>query len=192
MAHETALDLRRADAIAGGFEHVVDTALIPEITVSVAPREIAGAAPRAGVLFARGLIVLPITEEEHCVGIAVNIGAVHGDLPDRAGVRLAAVVVEDRDFVPRVCPADRARLGWPQRVRIPDDIIDLGLAEHLVDRHADVLCAPFEYGFADCFTRAHDRAQRERVAPLRLRYRLHHHFQRGGEEKRVPHAILLA
>jgi len=49
----------------------------------------------------------------------------------------------DRNFVARfvdaghavsgIRPTDRPGLGRPQRVRISDDVIDLGLPEHLVD-----------------------------------------------------------
>jgi hypothetical protein len=50
VADEAVLDLGRADTIAGRLEHVVGAALVPEIAVGIALREIAGAAPVAGEL----------------------------------------------------------------------------------------------------------------------------------------------
>jgi hypothetical protein len=48
MFDQAVLDLARADAVARGLEHVVGAALVPEVTVGVAHRQVAGAAPVAG------------------------------------------------------------------------------------------------------------------------------------------------
>jgi len=69
---QTVFDLARADAVAGGLEHVVGAALVPEVAVLVAHGEVAGAEPRAlriaGELAARGLLVAPVAEEEDRIG----------------------------------------------------------------------------------------------------------------------------
>ena len=47
---QAVLDLARPDAVAGGLEHVVGAALVPEVAVGIARGQVAGAAPVAGEL----------------------------------------------------------------------------------------------------------------------------------------------
>ena len=101
------------------------------------------------------------------------------------------IVVDDRDTVPGVGPAHAAGACGPFLVRVADDVVHLGLAEHLVDRHAERGAAPVEHGLTHRFAGAHHRAQAQVIAAARCVDRLHHHLQRGREQERVGHAITL-
>ncbi len=205
MLHEAVFDLARADAITRGLEHVVGAALVPEIAIDIHHRGVAGAAPAvvdaAGELRARGFVVAPVAEEEHGVGMAVDVAAMHGHLAGRAARALAPVVVDHGDAVARVGAAHAAGARGPTGQRsaiaagrdaaVADDVVDFGLAEHLVDRDAQRVAAPVEDRVADRFARAHDRAQHQAVARTRARLRLHHRLQRGGEEEGVGDGVAL-
>ena len=91
---------------------------------------------------------------------------------------------------PGIRPPHRSGLRRPQRLRVADDVVHLGLAEHLVDRHAERVARPFEHRRADRLSRAHDRCADRQIEPLaRPRKRLHHHLERGREQERVAHAV---
>jgi hypothetical protein len=45
MLDEAVFDLARPDAVTGCLENVVSTALVPEVAIRIAPRQIAGTAP---------------------------------------------------------------------------------------------------------------------------------------------------
>ena len=114
----------------------------------------------------------------------------HRDLAELTARSLVALLVDDRYAVPRVWPADRAGFHRPGSLAIPDHIVDLGLAEHFVDRNAEILPGPLDDRHAHRLPSAHDRAQVQVEAFLRLGDGLHHQFQRGREQERVPHPIL--
>ena len=84
MPDEAVLDLRRSDPVARGLEHVVGAALVPEVAVGVALREVAGAAPVAAELRRGALRIAEIVEEEDRIARAVRREAIHGDLADLA------------------------------------------------------------------------------------------------------------
>ena len=86
---------------------------IPEITVGVEGRLVAGAAPLAGVLGPGGLLVAPVAEEEHGIGLAVEPGASHRDVARLAHGEFPARVVDHRDPVPRVRSSHGAGLHRP-------------------------------------------------------------------------------
>src|SRR5439155_16831863 len=65
MLHQAVLDLRGTDAVARALEHVVGAALVPEIAVRIALREIPGAAPSAGVFPLGRLGIIPVFEKEN-------------------------------------------------------------------------------------------------------------------------------
>src|SRR5207302_1558572 len=111
--------------------------------------------------------------------------------PDLTGRYFVARFVDAGHAVSRIGPTDRPGLGRPQGLRIADDVVDLGLAEHLVDGDPERLAAPFEYRFTQRLAGAHDGAQRKLITLLRLRHRLHHHLERGRKEEAVAHAVLL-
>ena len=102
-----------------------------------------------------------------------------------------ARVVDDRDAVARVGPAHRARFRRPQRVRVADDVVHLGLAEHLVDRRAERLLRPREHRGAHRLAGAHDAAQPHVEVLARPRIRLHHELERGREQERVADLVFL-
>ena len=77
-----------------------------------------------------------------------------------------------------------------QGVAVADDVVDLGLAEHFVGRHAQLLAAVGKHGVAHGLARAHDglRAQIELLAhgaPRRAGAGLHHGLERRREQKGV-------
>ena len=69
------------------------------------------------------------------------------------------VVVDHRQPVAGVAHAHAAGFGRPQGGAVAHDVVDLGLAEHFVDRHAELRLAVVK----DCIThrlaRAHDGLQ---------------------------------
>src|SRR5207245_1034228 len=140
MLHQAVLDLRRTDAVARALEHVVAAALVPEIAVPIALRKIPGAAPFAGVFPSGRLGIPPVFEKEHRIVLVPG-----GHLSSLTGRDFVAALVDAGHAVSGVRPADRPGLGRPQGMRISDDVVDLGLAEHLVDGNPERLAAPLEY-----------------------------------------------
>ena len=190
MLDEAILDFGWTDAVAGCLEHVVGAALVPEVAVVVCQGEIAGAAPIAGELFRRALRVLEVLEEENRVGRAVRSCPMHRHFAQFANSRFLAVVGDDAYAVPRIRAAHGPGLRRPKRVRVADDVVHLGLAEHFIDRHAERILCPCEYRRADGLAGAHHAAQREVETRARRGHRLHHHLQRRREEEGVSHTVL--
>ena len=114
-----------------------------------------------------------------------------GDVARGAARAFAAVVVDHGDAVPGIRPAHAAGARRPARGAVADDVVDLGLAEHLVRHDAEPVAAPGEDGVADRFAGAHDGAQLQVEAAARIGHRLHHRLERGGEEKAVRHPVRL-
>src|SRR3954453_7489439 len=56
------LDLERPDPVAGGDDHVVRPALVPDVAVLVEARRVLGMEPLAAEGLARGLLVAPVAE----------------------------------------------------------------------------------------------------------------------------------
>src|SRR6185295_17432781 len=145
------------DAVAGTLDHVIRPALVPDVAVLIHAALVAGAAPVADELLPGCLRVLPVLEEEHRILHAVA-GAVHGDFAELAARTLVAGLVDDRNAMPRIRPADGAGLHRPGRLAVADHVVDLGLAEHLVDGHSQLRARPFDHRDANRFARAHDGA----------------------------------
>ncbi|TAN51940.1 MAG: hypothetical protein EPN19_11665, partial [Betaproteobacteria bacterium] len=181
---------RRPDAVARALDDVVGAPLIPDRAVLVHAPLVAGAAPVADEFFLRRLGIVPVAEKEHRV-VAALAAPVDRDLAQFAARHFLARRVHDRDAVPRIGAPDRPGLHRPRRLAVADDVIDFRLAEHLVDRHAELLARPVDHRDADRFARAHQRAQRERVARLRLRHRFHHQLERGRKEEGIANAVAL-
>ena len=121
----------------------------------------------------------------------MDVAPVDRHFADGARRQHVAVVVDHRHAVPRIGTPHAAGSRGPPELRVADDVVHLGLAEHLVDRDAERLAAPGEHGGADRLARAHHRPQAERVARARLRDGLHHHLQRGREQERAGDAVAL-
>jgi hypothetical protein len=178
VLHEAGFDFRRADAVAGSLDHVVRAPLVPEVAVLIHAALVPGAAPVADELLARGVRILPVLEEKH--RIIVLLYRYFAQFPARY---LRALFIHDRDLVAGIRPADRAGLHRPRGLAVADHVVDLGLAEHLVDRHAELLARPLDHRHAHRFAGAHDGAQVEAVFLFRFRHRLHHQLERGGEQE---------
>src|SRR5579862_5358786 len=92
MLEARRLDLERADAVAGGDDHVVGAALVPEVAVLVLPCGVLGVEPLA----AEGLLASP-----RVVPVAQRIVRVRpcpqADLAALAVCDGSLVLVEDRD-----------------------------------------------------------------------------------------------
>jgi enoyl-CoA hydratase/carnithine racemase len=84
-------------------------------------------------------------------------------------------------------PASR-RAG---RTAVADDVVDLGLAEHLVDRHAQLLAAPGEHRVAHRLAGAHQALQVQTAKCAGSGAGLHHGLERGREQEAMRHAVLL-
>src|SRR6266545_6453802 len=76
-------------------------------------------------------------------------------------------------------------------MRIADDVVHLGLAEHLVDRDAERFLRPCENRRSDRLAGAHDAAKVDVEPIARPRERLHHQLERRGEQERVAYLIFL-
>ncbi len=93
VLHQRALDLERADQVAGRLDHVVGAADEPEVAVGVAPREVAGQVPAAGEALAVALLLVQVAAEHRRPAgaqrqLALDVGLAH--LLDRAVVALRA------------------------------------------------------------------------------------------------------
>src|SRR5205085_1255200 len=75
--------------------------------------------------------------------------------------------------------------------RSDDDVVDLGLAEHLVDRDSELAPAVVEHRVANRLAGAHDRLQHQPVVAARLGHRLHHRLQRGRKQEGVGDRMAL-
>ncbi|OBQ31652.1 MAG: hypothetical protein AN485_23500, partial [Anabaena sp. MDT14b] len=179
MLDQAVLDLARADAVAGGLEHVVAAALVPEVAVLVANGHVACAAPVAGVFGLRGLVVVPVAQKENRVRLAVHIEAVHRHFAGRAGRAQLSRIVDDRHLVPWIPFAHAAGLGRPQAGAVAHHVIDFGLAEHLVHRDAQLLLAIAKHRVTHRLARAHHGLQLQAVTPLHLGHGLHPGIERG-------------
>ena len=89
----------------------------------------------------------------------------------------------------RIRATHRPGLRRPERMRVADDIVHLGLAEHFIDRHAERILRPREHRGAYSLAGTHHAAQREVELCVRPGHRLHHHLQCRREEKGVSHAV---
>src|SRR5436189_473083 len=110
MLDQAVLDLGRTDAISGGLEHVVGAALVPQVTVVIDARLVAGARPlvvRAAELLARRVRILEVLDEEHRVRSAIRRRAAYRDLADFTPVDFVVVGIENGDAVPRIRASDR-------------------------------------------------------------------------------------
>ncbi len=196
---QAVFDLAGPDAVAGGLEHVVGAPLVPEVAVGVAGGQVAGAAPVAGVLAAGGALVAPVAEEEDRVGVAVHVVAVHRHVARHVRRALVALVVDHRDAVAGIRPPHAARprrpadpaFGAAVHAAVADHVVDLGLAEHLVDHHPELVTAVREHGVADRLAGAHDGLQLQAELASRLRVGLQHGLERGGEQEGVGDPVFL-
>ena len=104
--------------------------------------------------------------------------------------------------MPRIRPPHAAGARRPARrhpagaravlAAVADDVVHLGLAEHLVDDHAQLVAAVREHALAHGLAGAHDGLQREpRMRLPRLRRHAHHRLERGGKQEGVRDAVAL-
>ena len=208
MLDQAVLDLTGPDAVAGGLKDIVRATLVPKVALLVAPRQIAGAAPRAGVLGRSGLLVFPVAQKEDWIVLTVHILAMQGHIARHAHRALAALLVDHRHPVARIGLAHAAGARRPAHSRtrghrlalpiagplhraIAHDVVDLGLSEHLVDHHAQLVAAIAIHRIAHRLTGAHDGLQLEPVLLARLRASFHHGLERSRKQKGVAHSMLL-
>src|SRR5262249_51640152 len=123
---ERALDLERADAVAGRDDHVVRAADEPEVAVVVAAGAIAGQIPLAAPARGRSGRIFPVLEEERRRLPAQR------QVADLAGRKLGAVLSDDAQVVPREGLPHGPRSDRERRqIAGQDDA--LGLAVAVVD-----------------------------------------------------------
>jgi hypothetical protein len=82
-------------------------------------------------------------------------------------------------------------LGRRHRRAVADDVVDLGLAVHLVHRHAQRCLRPGTDGFADGLAGAHDRAARGRISPSAAARPSSSSSARWERGRHVAYAVLL-
>ena len=100
-------------------------------------------------------------------------------------------VVDDGDSMAGIRPAHAAGTSGPLLVRVADDVIHFGLAEHFIDCHAKRIATPVEHCLPDSLPGAHQGAQLQPIRCARFGHRLHHHLQRGRKQECVGHAVPL-
>ena len=192
---QAVLDLARTDAVACGLEHVVGPALVPEVAFGVAHRQVAGAAPVTGVLGTGGLLVLPVAQKENRVRLAVGAKAVQRHVTGHAHLAFLAVLVNHCHAVAGVAHAHAAGFGGPQRIAVAHDVVDLGLAKHLVGLDAQLLLTVAKHRVTHRLACAHDGLQLE----LELRadgarggagVGLHHGLECRREQEGVRHTAI--
>src|SRR5207302_11426434 len=143
-----------ADAIAGALDEVVGAALVPEVAVLFHFSLVARDGPVADEFLPGRFRIFPVFKEKYWVMVFL-----HGDLAELSPGEFQPLVIDDGDPMPRVRPADRSGLHRPRRLAVADHVVDLGLAEHLVDRDAELRLGPLDHRRADGFARAHDGSQ---------------------------------
>ena len=121
----------------------------------------------------------------------MNIKTIDSHIAWYAHGAFVAVVVYHRYAVAGVAFAHAARTRWPKPVAVANDVIDLSLAKHFIDHHAQRVFAVIKHRITHRFTRAHQTFELEFEVLARLRVGLHHGFERCGEQKAVCHAVLL-
>ncbi|MDT4840512.1 hypothetical protein FQZ97_743380 [compost metagenome] len=90
-----------------------------------------------------------------------------------------------------VALAHAARPGWVEARAVADDVIDLGLTEHLVHGHAELVAAVRKHRVAHRLACAHEAFQLEAIVLLRRGNGLHHGLERGGKQKAVRDTVAL-
>src|SRR5262249_49580333 len=102
MLHQRVLDLRGADAIAGGRDHIVLAADIPEIAVLILHAEIAGQEEIADIFLPRRLRIAPVFDHRG------RTWSPHADDAARAARLLLALLIDDAHIEARRRLAHRA------------------------------------------------------------------------------------
>jgi hypothetical protein len=77
------------------------------------------------------------------------------------------------------------------QAEVADDVVHLGLAEHLVHHHAQLLAAVGKHRVTHRLACAHQALQRKAELLARLGVCLHHGLECRGEQKAVRHAMAL-
>ena len=153
------LDLERPDPVAGGDDHVVGAARVPDVAVLVLGRGVLGVEPLAAERLLRGLLVAPVAER------IVRVRA-------RAQADLAALALRRPAFSSssRICtsqpghrPAHRALADLHERV-VGDERI--GLGQPVVVEHGEpvLLAEPADRLGVERLARRADDAELLRVA----------------------------
>src|SRR5687768_12778446 len=111
MLHEAVLNLAGPDAIAATLDHVVVSAEIPEVSLLVLMRRIAGQQEIVSKSSFSAFRIPPVLEEHH------RIGPSNGDVSRLATWHLLTIVVDDSDVVARRSPPHRSwQCGEERRI----------------------------------------------------------------------------
>ena len=176
-------------AVTGRFKYIVSATLVPEVALSVAGGQVTGAAPVACVFARAGFGLVPIAEKENRVGVAVHIETMQSHVASHANFTFLAIVINHRHTVPGIGAAHAARPCRPTHAvsgvtihgAVADDVIHLGLAKHLIHRHAQFIAAVSKHRVAHSFAGAHDGLHIQLKLRRRMRVGLHHGFQGRGK-----------
>ena len=172
--------------------------MVPKVSVRIAYGQIAGAAPVTRELGLRGTRIFPIAQKENRVWRAILVKAVQSHISRRTDGALIPLFVNHRHAVAWVAFAHAARLGGPTGVvsmrdrglstatrpfhrAIAHDVIDFGLAKHLVDRHTQLLLAISKHRVAHRFARTHHGLELKLEMAARRGVGLHHGFECSGK-----------
>src|SRR3954469_20903107 len=175
------LDLERADPVAGGDDHVVGAALVPDVAVLVEARRVLGVEPVAAERLSRRLLVAPVPERI----VRVRAGA-QADLAPLAGRYGMLVLVEDLHVPARHRPPHRA-LSHPHERVVGDQRIALGQPVVVEHGQAVLLAEPADrLGVQGLARRAHrPEALRMTRPPLLDRHHRPHRRRRGEDVRHL-------
>ena len=152
------LDLERADPVAGGDDHVVGAAGVPDVAVLVHDRGVLRVEPVAAEGLLRRLVLLPVAERV----VGVRAGA-QADLAALALLHRPLVLVEDLDVPARHRAAHRALADVHPR-EVAAQRIALGQAVVVEDGEPVLLAEPADRLGVQRLARAADAAEPLRVA----------------------------
>ena len=139
--HDDGFDLEGPDAVAGGLDHVVGAADIPEVAVLIPPGHVAGVVHAVVPHRVGGLLVAVVAGEQAAGDLLVGADA---DLAGLAGLDLVAVGIQQVHVEQRAGLAHGAHLGGGAG-EVAQHQRGLRLAEGLHDGQAGVLLEDVEH-----------------------------------------------
>src|SRR5690606_23643223 len=164
-------------------DDVVIAALEPEVAVLVLHRDVTKQAPVATEFLAGCLRPAPVLQEHH------GIGSPYCDDAGFTRWQDSALIVNDLDHMAGDGPTHRAGSHREQLSRVPDDEIDFGLAEELIERQAEGLLPPGDHVLAQLLTARADGSHIVGETGPRI-WHLAHQAQSCWWHEDVPHAVL--
>ena len=156
MLDQAVFDFTRADPVARRLEYIVAAPLVPQVSLAVAYCQITRSTPISGEFTLGGSIIFPVAEKENRIGLAVDIKTMQCHFADDTAWALLPRFIDDREPVAGVRHSHAAGLCGIEARRVPNDVIDLCLAEHFVHGYPQLTLAVPKNRIAHGLACAHD------------------------------------